>query len=256
MEYSKSIEEKIKKVVSEHKHEHPLYQETEITASLINEDKRIAAFVLFEQIDTDRTTQDGNGWLGDQYRYSVWYIENDQEPKRIFEDHDYLRKTVSTYTKSRGRDVSINLLGLEEDGILVEITPKNANGGTFTKTKVKIKKDGKIEEPKEFLEQAANLIKRIGPSLGYDSLREMKRLENKDLTAIVYSTENGSTYGYDTLYVVWVDKNKELKHQEIANTRGTRGYIFIDNLLEDEEQIKIKARGKEYSLDKNFLGFK
>jgi len=55
------------KVVESHQHNHPLYQPTVVKESVVDEERKIAVFILFEQIDTDRCTEHGDGWLGDQF---------------------------------------------------------------------------------------------------------------------------------------------------------------------------------------------
>jgi len=46
--------------------------------------------------------------LGDQYRYSVWLINGSEVPKRIFEDHAYIRpRSIYSMTGTRGVDCTI-----------------------------------------------------------------------------------------------------------------------------------------------------
>lgn len=46
-------------LVDEHQHPHPLYKTTKIKEYEIDEETARAAFILFEQIDTDRCTPEG-----------------------------------------------------------------------------------------------------------------------------------------------------------------------------------------------------
>jgi len=250
-EFEAYVKQAMDEVVKNHQHNHPLYQPTKIEKSLIDKEKKIAAFVLFEQIDTDRLTPESEGWLGDQFRYSVWYIKEGEKPKQLFEDHAYIRPhTKSALTGSRGRDPSIYLKELLTDGVIAEITPENAEIGMHTKTKVKITFDGRIEEPEDFMEQAQNLIKRIGPKLGYDWVRDTEQLEGKNVAAIVYGTENGSTYGYDTVYIVWKDKKGKLNHREVTDSRSTKDYLSVNEIKEDEGSIVIDVKGYAYKISK------
>jgi hypothetical protein len=100
-----------------HQHNHPLYKPTEIKEFKIDYQSGKAAFILFEQIDTDRCTPEGEGWLGNQYRYSVWLVDAGKTPKQLYEDHGYIRKSVSHLTGSKGRDPMIGISSLDKDKI-------------------------------------------------------------------------------------------------------------------------------------------
>lgn len=98
----KAFEERVCRLINmtveKHKHNHPLFRlETHARDAVYDHANELAAFILAEQIDTDRCTEYGSGWLGDQYRYSVWKIAGNNEPVRIFEDH--------AYSKERGCDI-------------------------------------------------------------------------------------------------------------------------------------------------------
>ena len=137
-----SVKKTMDDIVKTHQHEHPLYKPTSIQEFQVDYDANRAAFILFEQIDTDRLTPEvrdtllnmagpghplsqymprdvtSEGWLGDQFRYSVWYVEMDKEPIRLYEDHSYIRpRTPSPLTGTIGRDPVIKHLKLEKDKI-------------------------------------------------------------------------------------------------------------------------------------------
>ena len=96
--FEKRIQEEMEKCVQTHLHHHPLFtRQTHICDSKIDSDRQVAAWILFEQIDTDRCTPEGSGWLGDQYRYSLWVVDGKQEPRQVTEDH--------AYSKDRGCDI-------------------------------------------------------------------------------------------------------------------------------------------------------
>jgi len=144
-----TFKDKVKKAMEElvkaHQHNHPLYQKTDIKESIIDENNKKAAFVLFEQIDTDRCTPESEGWLGDQYRYSIWFMEEGKNPNRLYEDHAYIRKSISGLTNSRGRDCSIKLEGIIGESIIAYISSGDTTPGKeFDKLKVKITPCGKI----------------------------------------------------------------------------------------------------------------
>ena len=101
-------------------HNHPLYKPTTVKEFVIDEERKIAVFILFEQIDTDRVSKDGEGWFGDQFRYSLWKLNCNGEPVQLYEDHAYIRpKSKSELTGTRGRDCSLKSLELEGNTIKV-----------------------------------------------------------------------------------------------------------------------------------------
>jgi hypothetical protein len=146
-ELPKSFAEEVKAVIAAlvalYQHPHPLYQLTKVNEFLIDEKQEIAAFILFEQIDTDRLPPaiEGvlretagpdhplqtlipkdvadEGWLGDQFRYSLWVIKREEKTARLsavllYEDHAYIRpRTKSELTGTRGRDCTLKNLRLE-----------------------------------------------------------------------------------------------------------------------------------------------
>jgi len=115
------VEAVMEGVIKSHQHVHPLYKPTQITESVIDSKKGIAAWILFEQIDTDRNTEQGEGWLGDQFRYSLWKMENNgDKPIRIYEDHAYIRlHSKSKLTGTQGRDCTIKNLQIQDGQIKV-----------------------------------------------------------------------------------------------------------------------------------------
>lgn len=117
--YTEQAKQAMVKVVENHQHDHPLYKPTVVTESVIDEDRKIAVFILFEQIDTDRLSGDSDGWLGDQLRYSLWKMSDDNDPVQLYEDHAYIRRSKSALTGTRGRDCSLKNLKLEGDVIKV-----------------------------------------------------------------------------------------------------------------------------------------
>jgi len=125
-EFESHMEKEMERIVKTHTRANPLYQPTRITEQTIDPKCRIAAFILFEQIDSDRNLElDTEGWLGDQFRYSVWRIYGLSDPEQVFEDHDYIRpRTVSQLTGTRGRDCALRNLKFDGEKISIE----NAEG--------------------------------------------------------------------------------------------------------------------------------
>jgi len=119
--FTEKVKQAMVKVVENHQHHHPLYQSTVVTESVIDEDRKIAVFILKEQIDTDRLSEYSEGLLGDQFRYSLWVMRGEEAPQQIYEDHAYIRPhTKSELTGTRGRDCSLRGLKLEGNTIRVE----------------------------------------------------------------------------------------------------------------------------------------
>ena len=121
--YAEYAKQAMVKVVESHRHNHPLYKPTVVKESVIDEDRKIAVFILFEQIDTDRCTEHGDGWLGDQFRYSLWKMNGTNDPVQLYEDHAYIRRSKSELTGTRGRDCSLKSLKLKGDTIKI-VHPK------------------------------------------------------------------------------------------------------------------------------------
>ena len=241
----------MEEVVKGHQHNHPLYRETNVSSKVIDAKNKRAAFVLMEQIDTDRLTHEGVGILGDQFRYSVWYLAEGSEPRQIYEDHAYMRKSVNAMTGTRGRDATINLCEILPDGVLIQTTPKDAEGGRYSKVKIKVGLDGTVREPDDFMEQAENLVKRVAPKLGYDYVRGSVRLESRDVAAITYGTENGSTYGYDIQYLVWKAADGKLKYRELLRTGD---YNCVMAIKEEGNQIVVETGKSKCRVDVKSIG--
>jgi hypothetical protein len=257
-EFEKQVEEAMAEIVKQHQHNHPLYQPTRITDHKIDCDAKQAAFILFEQIDTDRLSAASEGWLGDQFRYSVWHMKEGEKPKQLYEDHAYKRDTKSALTGSKGRDCSISLVDIVEDGVIAKIFPQGVEEGScYRDEKVKITLDGKIEEPEDFAEQAKNLISRVGPTLGYDMTYDPELPKTrKDVCAIRHMAENGSTYGYDTIYLVWKDKQGKIQYEELTDSRSTKDYLSVKSIEETADEIIVAVGDRKYAKSKKELGLK
>jgi len=142
--FAEQAKQAMVKVVENHQHNHPLYEPTHVVESVIDAARKIAVFILFEQIDTDRLTPQAEdllrevagpnhplqafmptdvtseGWLGDQFRYSLWVMKAGQEPKQLYEDHAYIRpRSKSELTGTRGRDCALKNLRIEKNKIKV-----------------------------------------------------------------------------------------------------------------------------------------
>ena len=54
---------------------------------------------------------------------------------------------------------------------------------------------------------------------------------------MVYSSENGSSFGFDTLYIGYKNKSGEIKSKEVIRERG---YINIDKIQIENSDIVIR----------------
>lgn len=98
--------------------------------------------------------------------------------------------------------------------------------------------------------EAKNLINEIGPRLGHDYTHEPEFPEGrKDVCAVVHTTENGSTYGYDTVYLVWKELDEAVKYEEIRNSRSTKDYIHIKGVeINNDGGVSVQfGSGGSYS---------
>ncbi|PIU76164.1 hypothetical protein COS75_00400 [Candidatus Pacearchaeota archaeon CG06_land_8_20_14_3_00_35_12] len=104
-----------------------------------------------------------------------------------------------------------------------------------------------IKIPKKSLELTANeakaLIDEIGPSLGCDFTYDPVFPETrKDVCAVRRLAEDGSDYGYDTIYLVWKSKKGKLDHEELIDSSSSKDYIHVDKVEETKDEIIVKVR--------------
>ena len=115
-------------------------------------------------------------------------------------------------------------------------------------------------------ENAAAYVGRIGPSLGYDITRDPVFPERRrDVCAVIRTAENGSTYGYDTAYLLWI-RGDGITHTRICDTADTKDYMHIDEIDDNGQEISVRLRSggsfsgtpwnTEYKIPKNRHGIK
>jgi hypothetical protein len=83
------------------------------------------------------------GFLGDQYRFSIWGIEGYTAPRQLYEDHSYIRKTANEFTGSVGRDAAMEITNITDTEIIASISDKSSKDA-YAKTTIKIPLDRKI----------------------------------------------------------------------------------------------------------------
>jgi hypothetical protein len=97
--------------------------------------------------------------------------------------------------------------------------------------------------------EAESLVKRVASKLGYDYYGGSTfPKDRKDVCAAKYTSENGSTYGYDTIYLVWKDAKGEIQHSALINSRDTKDYIHIEEVVAEDNKVTVKVKsGGSYS---------
>jgi hypothetical protein len=151
---------------------HPKYILPYAAQKMVDENTQQAAFVICEQIDTDRMSSDTvdmlidgyknagipstqieemipsdvkqHGFLGDQFRYTLWHIDGHIDMKRMYEDHSYIRHAINKFTGSLGRDAGIEIKSLIKDGVIAKISDLTSRD-TFAQRHVEITLDEGIK---------------------------------------------------------------------------------------------------------------
>ncbi len=99
-------------------------------------------------------------------------------------------------------------------------------------------------------EEAKEIVTRLGPSLGcgdftYDPVFPKDR---RDVCAVRRMAENGSTYGFDTIYLLWKGQDGTVCHLEVTNSRTTKDYIHVDKVTVEGDKVTVKyGSGGSYS---------
>lgn len=115
--------------------------------------------------------------------------------------------------------------------------------------------------------QAVNtLINRIGPHIDrrYDLTYPPVFPEGRsDICVVVRTAENGSSDGYDTLYLVW-EQAGTLTYRALHNTRATKDYLNVHRVSVEAGSIVVaygsggsfsgKAWEKEWRMGMSELG--
>lgn len=108
----------------------------------------------------------------------------------------------------------------------------------------------KAEAAKQLLaEEARRLIDRVGPSFGCDWTAPAMFPETRaDICVVRRVAEDGHSYGYDVIYLVWRAKDEFLQHRELIDSRGFKDYIHLEEVREEEGDIVVKVHsGGTYS---------
>lgn len=97
--------------------------------------------------------------------------------------------------------------------------------------------------------EVESLVKRVARNLGCDYYGGSTfPKDRKDVCAAKYTSENGSTYGYDTIYLVWKNAKGEIQHTALINSKDTKDYIHIEEVVAEDNKITVKVKsGGSYS---------
>lgn len=95
---------------------------------------------------------------------------------------------------------------------------------------------------------AVDHINSIAPSLGYDRTYEPVYADTrKDLAAVRRLVENGSSYGYDIIYLVY-QTDDGIQAKKLIDSSSTKDYMSISSVEETESGISVKVgSGGSYS---------
>lgn len=95
----------------------------------------------------------------------------------------------------------------------------------------------------------ANVIQREGIRMGYDStvLPQVIDGSNDQMVHMIYRSENGVSFGVDTLYLGYKDKDSILKTKEIAQTRWNL-YVKNAEIKNNILTINFESEGKNYTI--------
>jgi len=110
-------------------------------------------------------------------------------------------------------------------------------------------REKELREQGELLpEDARKYVDSIAPSLGCDYTDQpVYPPTRKDIAAVRRSVENGSSYGYDIIYLVWRVGN-EIRAKRLIDSVPTKDYIHIRSLTETKNGIKVEVgSGGNYS---------
>lgn len=199
--------------------------------TVIDEKAGVAVFVTTEQIDCRCNDP--------QMRYTLYLIKDgDEQPKQILEDHSY---------EKREGNAKIQILKLNQDSVTVQCR-KGERNFNF---------QGEEVEFENFAEAAKALISQVGACLGCDHTYAPVFPENrKDICAVRHLTENGSTYGYDTIYLVWKKpKGGKIDYRSITDSQSTKDYLDAKSVIikDDEVVVDVSHQG-EFTFSLKSLG--
>ena len=113
--------------------------------------------------------------------------------------------------------------------------------------------------------EAKSLVDKLGPHISNCDFTYAPAFPEtrKDICAVRRLAEDGHSYGFDTVYLIWKN-NEGLQHEQLIDSRSSKDYIHIDDVIEDKENIIVNVYSggsfsgqswkKEYQRKKSDLG--
>lgn len=87
---------------------------------------------------------------------------------------------------------------------------------------------------------AEQAVSKVAPRLGYDHGSVVNIKERPDVKLVIWSTENGSTYGYSSAYMVQM-KNGQTEVKKIEHGAG-QNYLMIDGAEVKDQKLTVTFR--------------
>lgn len=91
--------------------------------------------------------------------------------------------------------------------------------------------------------EVRQLADRLGPHIDarYDHTYGPVFPEGRsDVCAVKRLAEDGSSYGFDTLYLVSKRADGSIAHQKIADSRASKDYLHIDSIIVQDQSVTVK----------------
>ncbi len=90
-------------------------------------------------------------------------------------------------------------------------------------------------------EEVINFINRTAPKLGCGDFTYSPSFPegHDDICLVTRAVENGYSYGYSIIYLVWKNLKGEMQKYELADTRSTKDNLYYKNLRVEGSNIKF-----------------
>ena len=118
------------------------------------------------------------------------------------------------------------------------------------------------------VDEAKSLVERLGPHIDsrYDfNYPPVFPKTRQDICAVRRMTEDGSSYGYDTIYLITKSEGS-IFWSKLIDTSATKDYCNIDSVVEKDDSIIVnvssggsysgKPWSKSFSRKKSEIGLK
>lgn len=91
-------------------------------------------------------------------------------------------------------------------------------------------------------QEAMNLITRVGPSLGCGDFTYSPSYPDgrNDVAAVQRMAEDGHSYGFDVIYLVWKDQDGKIHYKELVNSRSTKDYLNVTKITCEGDNVTVE----------------